>query len=121
MTRAEKRRNMKEQERNKTATYNLTRAQLDDMITKEVNKYMAKVKEDVTNEAVNTAMILLLSLPMKVLMDHYWTKTSKNRIPQFTNHILEYYQKWQNGEFDMAEIEKELWEYAGIRLEEGEI
>lgn len=120
MSRAEKRRALREGEKAKTATYNLTRAQLDDMVTEEVEKKIGNMRREITDEAVNTAMILLLSLPMKVLMNHYWTKTAHKRIPEFTNLILEYYRMWENGELDMEEIEKELWEYGGIRLTESE-
>ena len=31
-------------------------------------------------------------------MNYYWTKTDAKRIPEFTEHVLEYYEKWQNDE-----------------------
>ena len=59
-----------------------------------------------------------ITLQGKVLMDHYWKKSYAARIPQFTNYILEYYAMWENGELDMEELKKDLWEYGGVRLEE---
>lgn len=71
-------------------------------------------------DAINTAMTLLLVLPMEVLMDHYWKKTYAKKIPEFTELVLQYYERWQNGELDMNEMKKDLWEYGGVRLEERE-
>lgn len=39
------------------------------------------------------------------------------KIPEFTQHLLDYYEAWQNGQLDMEEMEKDLWDYGGIRLE----
>jgi hypothetical protein len=119
MTRAERRR-LQREEKSKTATYNLTRAQLDALIKEEIKKDMENMKQEITDDAVNTAMVLLLTLPMKVLMDHYWTKTAHKRIPLFTERILEYYDKWLNNELDMDELQRELWEYGGVKLMEGD-
>lgn len=54
------------------------------------------------------------------LMDHYWKKTYAKKIPEFTELVLQYYERWQNGELDMDEMKKDLWEYGGVRLEERE-
>lgn len=72
------------------------------------------------NDAINQAMILLLTLPLEVLMDHYWPKSYAKRIPEFTEHVLEYYEKWQNDELDMDKLKEDLWVYGGVRLEEVE-
>lgn len=120
MNRAERRRAAREQEKAKTATYNLTQAQLDAMIRERIGEKLRQVKQEATEEAVNTAMVLLLTLPLEVLMDFYWKKSYARRIPEFTEHVLDYYEKWQNGELDIEDLKKDLWEYAGIRLEESE-
>lgn len=120
MNRAERRRAAREQEKAKTATYNLTQAQLDAMIQERIGEKLRQVKQEATEEAVNTAMVLLLTLPLEVLMDFYWKKSYARRIPEFTEHVLDYYEKWQNGELDIEDLKKDLWEYAGIRLEESD-
>lgn len=43
-----------------------------------------EIKEQATQDAINTAMVLLLTLPLEVLMDHYWQKSYAKRIPKFT-------------------------------------
>lgn len=120
MSRAERRRAQKCEQKAKTATYNLTRAQLDALVREKISGELDRVKQEATNDAINQAMILLLTLPLEVLMDHYWTKTYAKRIPEFTEHVLEYYEKWQKDELDMDKLKEDLWLYGGVRLEEVE-
>lgn len=120
MGRAERRRTQKLEQKEKTATYNLTKEQLDIMVREQVGKELERIKQEATDDAINTAMILLLTLPLEVLMDYYWQKSYASRIPKFTERVLEYYIMWQNGELDMDKLKEDLWEYGGVKLEEGE-
>lgn len=104
MGRAERRRTQKLEQKAKTATYNLTKEQLNIAVREQVGKELERIKQEATDDAVNTAMVLLLTLPLEVLMDHYWTKTYAKRIPRFTELVLEYYERWQNGELDIPTI-----------------
>ena len=69
MSRAERRRAQKCEQKAKTATYNLTRAQLDALVREKISGELDRVKQEATNDAINQAMILLLTLPLEVLMD----------------------------------------------------
>lgn len=120
MNRAERRRQERVERKSKMAIYNLTKEQLDNAVKDGIKKKLAEVKERATNDAINTAMVLLLTLPLEVLMDHYWQKSYAKRIPKFTEQVLEYYERWQNGELDMDKLKEDLWEYGGVRLEERE-
>ena len=120
MGRAKRRRTQKLEQKEKTTTYNLTKAQLDAMVRKKIGDELTRVKQEATDDAVNTAMVLLLTLPLEVLMDHYWTKSYAKRIPKFTERVLEYYERWQNGELDMEKLKEDLWEYGGVKLVESE-
>lgn len=120
MSRAERRR-LQKQERKKTRTYTFTESYLKDKVESMVKAEMDKEKEDIMNQAVNQAMLLLFVLPMEVLMDHYWQKSYAKIIPEFTQHLLDYYSKWQNDELSMEEMKKDLWEYGGVRFEEIEM
>ena len=120
MGRAERRRAQKLEQKEKTTTYNLTKAQLDVMVREKIGDELIRVKQEATDDAVNTAMVLLLTLPLEVLMDHYWTKSYAKRIPKFTERVLEYYERWQNGELDMEKLKEDLWEYGGVKLVESE-
>lgn len=117
MCRSEKRR--LEREKKKVAvTYNFTQEQLDAHIENKVRDKIEQAKKEAVEEAINNAMLLLFVLPMEVLMDWYWPKTYARKIPEFTEHLLEYYQMWQRDELDMDKMKEDLWEYGGIRLEE---
>lgn len=117
MSRAEMRRQKRETEKSKTATYNLTQAQLDAMIDAALGKRIDDAKQAATEKAMTQAVTLMLVLPLEVLMDHYWKKSYVKRIPEFTQYVLEYFEKWENGELDMDELKRDLWEYGGVKLE----
>ena len=120
MNRAEIRRSKRNEEKRKTAVYNLTQAQLDAMIYERLGDELIKIKQQATYDAINTSMTLLLALPLEVLMHHYWKKSFAKRIPKFISLVLEYYRRWADGELDIDELRADLWEYGGVRLEETE-
>lgn len=62
-------------------------------------------------------MVLLLTLPLKILITDYWPKTAYKRGHEFIEKVLDLYHRWENGEVDMEELRKDLWEYGGVRLE----
>ena len=113
-TRAEKRRN----ERKKTPTYNFTQEQLDKIIQDKIADEITKAKKEAADYAINQAMLLLFVLPMEVLMDYYWPKSYAKKIPEFTEHLLDYYQRWQTGELDMDKMKEDLKTYAGVEFYE---
>ena len=59
MGRAERRRAQKCEQKAKTATYNLTRAQLDALVREKISGELDRVKQEATNDAINQAMILI--------------------------------------------------------------
>ena len=117
MNRQRRRAAERKEQKARTKTYNLTEAQLQTYVRQAIEKELKNDHEEIMNESTNTAMILLLTLPLEVLMDHYWPKSYAKKIPEFTNYVLEYYERWQNGELDMDELKEDLWEYGGVRLE----
>lgn len=101
----------------KEKTYTFTKKELQLYINQAVEKELKNHDEKITINAINEAMILLLTLPLEVLMDHYWKKSYQRKIPEFTNYVLEYYKKWQDGEIDMNKLKEDLWKYGNVRLE----
>ena len=81
MNRAEMRRAARNDKKSKTVTYNFTQEQLDTVIHERIGEKMDELKKEATEEAVNIAMVLLLTLPLEVLMDYYWPKSYEKRIP----------------------------------------
>lgn len=122
MNRAQRRAAEKQskQKQKRPATYNVTRPMLHSMVHQEIEKDLKEQREETFYDAVNQAMLLLLVLPMEVLMDYYLDQDQfREVIPEFTSRVLEYYEKWQNDELDMDALKKDLWEYGGVKLEEG--
>lgn len=111
MTRAELRREQKR--RSKTPTYNVTEEQLYLM----ASNLIQKEKEKITEEATADAFVLMIAIPMTVLMDYYWPKTCRKKMPEFVYHILNYYQEWEDGKRDIDKMIQDLWDYAGLRIE----
>ena len=117
MGRAEVRRAEREKRKSETVTYNLTRAQLDAFVQEQIGYKIKEAKEEATSEAINQAIALLLTLPLEVLMDHYWPKSYAKRLPGFVDKVIEYYEMWQDGKLDMDKMKEDLWQYGGVRLE----
>lgn len=126
MGRAERRRKEKLERKSKEARDSIDKAlstlpdHVANSIKRGIETELQRVKQEATDDAINTAMVLLLTLPLTVLMEHYWKKSYAKRLPKFIELLLEYYEHWQNDELDMEEMKKNLWEYGGVRLEESE-
>lgn len=120
MTRAERRRAEK-REKKRIATYNLTEEQLDIMIRERIVEALDEARQEGyeagKDDGVGYALELLLLLPNGVLKDYYWKKTYDKKLPEFTQRLLEYYNKWENNELNIEQLRDDLWEYAGIRIE----
>ena len=83
---------------------------------------LEKMRKEIEEEARIDFMLGALALPMMVLMNHFWTKSYAQKIPKFTELLLEYFHDWENGLITDEKMAKDLWEYGGVRLERnGEI
>ena len=80
---------------------------------------MEDLKAQVYADAVRDSMILLLSLPMKVLSEYYWKKASPAKIQRFVDRVIDAYEKWQDDEegWTTEELKRYLWEEMGVRFE----
>ena len=119
--RAIKRRTEKGSKKSKTATYNFTEEQLQAAINEGLDVIMKEREERYRDQAINTALLLLLSLPSTVLKEDYWPGSYKKKLPGFNQKVLDLYNKYLNGELDIDELSNTLWEDVGIRFEEGEL
>lgn len=97
MGRAERRRAQKLKQKEKTTTYNLTKAQLDVMVREKIGDELIRVKQEATDDAVNTAMVLLLTLPLEVLMGPLLDKIlceENSEVHRTSSGILRTLAKW---------------------------
>lgn len=111
MNRAERRR----QQKQKTATYNLTEPQIRAAARCAVRQEIADAK----TEAIDEAFSKMLTIPFTVLMEQFWAKThSRDRkLQKFAEEVVKLYLDVQEGRRDYAELERNLWEVGGFRLE----
>lgn len=118
MTRAELRRAQKQEKKSKK-TYNMTADQLASMEAKLYDKAYKKAKADVLNQidVVGEEIFkMMLVFPTNLLINDYWPKTAKKRIPTFVEDVLSLYEAWIAGVVDMDEMVKLTEEYSGIKL-----
>lgn len=80
-----------------------------------------KTNKEIEKNVIDSTMTLLFVLPIKVLMDQYWADDPQmpEKVKEFTEIMLEYYEKWRDDELTMDEMKQDLWEYGGIRFEKG--
>lgn len=75
-----------------------------------------KIKLTATQQAVDTVMLLLLSIPVKVMREKFgWGE--KKRLPEFADAILDEYEAFSNGERELDEYREMVWETCGVRFE----
>ena len=116
MTRAEDRRRKRNKMKRNTATYNLTKEQLDISIENAIKDHLEEIK----SSSVDTAMMLTLTLPLQVLIEYYWTGLDeyelKEELSIFADRLVDYYEKFNSGELDIQKLTDDLWRYGGIKI-----
>ena len=75
-----------------------------------------RIKKQAAEDAVDTAMTLLLAIPVKVLHDGYSWGTRK-RLPEFGEKIIDEYQAFNDGEMTLQQYADLVFEYTGIKFE----
>lgn len=88
------------------STFTMTKAQFDEVVE-------ARVKIE-TEKIASRVSELILALPAEVLRKHFWKKSYKNKLPEFTDLMFDYYQKWSNGEVNLDALIDELEDDAKV-------
>ena len=102
MNRAERRRIQKKQNK-KEPIYNISQ------------DHINKIKADAYEKATTTAMVLLLSLPIKVLKEHYgW---GYKRLPEFAEFLTDAYQDFCDSGRSLEEEVDYIYKMTGIKIE----
>ena len=78
-----------------------------------------KIKEDTTDNAVTTAMVLLLALPIKVLHDKYGWGMRK-RLPEIAEAIIDEYESFAAGEMTLEQYSDMVYEYCGMKFKKND-
>ena len=102
MNRAERRRFQKKQNK-KEPIYNISQQNLNE------------IKQNERENAVNEAMILMMSLPIKVLKEHYgWA--NKKRLPKFAELLCDAFQEFDESGRSLDEEVEFIYQNTGIKF-----
>lgn len=88
-----------------------------DAVTQAVVRGAERELERIKMNAIDEAVFLTFAIPVKVLMDNYWKKTYHKKLPEFVDYMMKYYEDWQGGKLDIAELKELLWNEGGIKFE----
>lgn len=120
MTRAELRRAQKESE-STTKTYNMTAVQLQALERRIYDEAYKRARENILSniDRLGDEMFkMMLVIPTNLLIEDYWKKSAKTRIPKFVDDCLSLYEAWTQGVVNMDEMVKLTEEYSGIKMVE---
>lgn len=119
MNRAERRR--LEKQKHKEPVMMVKRSEL-----LEIKGQIAKVKKEMEanppekaqEEAVDTAIVLLMSLPVKVLHDSFgW---GRKRLGAFSEALTEAYQDFSDGNLQLEDLQQLVFDQCGIKFQKEE-
>lgn len=114
MKRSEMRRLDRESRKN-NATFVMTREELEKIRRQEYDRARKTIKEK-SDRIAEDILKMMIVIPTNVLINDYWQKTAKKRIPQFVEDCLSLYKSWVEGNVSMEEMQNLTEEYAGIKL-----
>lgn len=114
MSRAEIRREQREQKKKK-ATFIMTEEEIMKIRKQEYDRARKTIHEK-SDQIAEDILKMMIVIPTNVLINDYWQKTAKKRIPQFVDDCMSLYQSWSEGTVSMEEMQKLTEEYSGIKL-----
>lgn len=114
MSRAEIRREQREQKKKK-ATFIMTEEEIMKIRKQEYDRARKTIHEK-SDQIAEDILKMMIVIPTNVLINDYWQKTAKKRIPQFVEDCLSLYKSWAGGNVSMEEMQNLTEEYAGIKL-----
>ena len=114
MKRSEMRRLDRESRKN-NATFVMTREELEKIRRQEYDRARKTIKEK-SDRIAEDILKMMIVIPTNVLINDYWEKTAKKRIPKFVEDCMSLYRSWSEGTVSMEEMQHLTEGYAGIKL-----
>ncbi len=75
-----------------------------------------RIRQEERDKAVETAMILLLAIPIKVMHDVYGWRMRK-RLPELGEYLIDEYQSFADGDMTLQEYEQLVFDYCGMKFQ----
>lgn len=114
VSRAEMRRLQREEEKKKK-TFVMTGKELQKIREQEYARAKQELQE-VNDNLAEELLLMMLVIPTNVLINDYWEKSAKKRIPKFVKDCMSLFRSWEDGHVSMTEMQKLTEEYAGFSL-----
>ena len=73
------------------------------------------IKAEATNNAIDKAFILMLSMPLMVLRDKYGF--GRKRLTEFNEYVLDLYDSFKKDYVTLDDLSKTVEEETGVKLE----
>lgn len=77
----------------------------------------SKKADELQRIAKEKAFLYMLAIPLNVLVNDYWEKSAKKRIPKFIEDVISLYEAVQEGVVTDEQLADLLYEYAGVKIE----
>lgn len=78
-----------------------------------------RIKREAEEKAIDTVMVLLLSIPIKVMHEKYgWGM--KSRLPELSEALVDEYQAFSDGDMTLEEYQEMVYEYCGVKFKMNE-
>lgn len=77
----------------------------------------SKKADELQRIAKEKAFLYMLAIPLNVLVNDYWEKSAKKRIPKFIEDVISLYEAVQDGVVSEQQLADLLDEYAGVKIE----
>lgn len=90
------------------------RRRLEREVGKNVSEALINVKKQASSEAIDTAFIAMLALPMLVMRDKYGF--GKVRLERFMDHVIDLYESFNAGYLTLEDMHKALEDEVGVKV-----
>lgn len=117
VNRAELRR-MKREEGKRTKTYVMTAEDIENIRRQEREKAKEKYLKKI-DETSADILLMMLAIPVNVLINDYWKKTSEKRIPKFIEDCMSLYESFESGAITMSEMTEVVERFSKVKLLKG--
>lgn len=76
-----------------------------------------KKAKELERIATERSFLYMLAIPLNVLVNDYWEKSARKRIPKFIEDVISLYEAVQEGVVSEQQLADLLDEYAGVKIE----